>query len=109
MVSCYWRAEENGRVLGPIDDALVCPACGSERVIRNGHTPAGRQQIHCQGCGVWRQLEAGLRAVPEARQAEILRAVTCERLSLRAAERVFGVARQTIAAWIKKKPRPCRP
>ena len=45
--------------------------------------------------------------MPAARQAEILHAVTRERLSLRAAERTFGVARQTIAAWIKKKPRPC--
>ena len=91
------------------DGALVCPACGDKRVIRNGHTPAGRQQIHCRGCGVWRQLEAGPRAVPEARRAEILHAVTRERLSLRAAERTFRVARQTIAGWIKKKPTLCRP
>ena len=92
----------------PNDVLLVCPACGGKRVSRNGHTPAGRQQIHCKDCGVWRQLEARPRSVPEARKAEILHAVTRERLSLRAAERTFHVARQTIAGWIKKKPRPCR-
>ena len=38
----------------------------------------------------------------------VLRAVEAERLSLRAAERVFGAARQTIARWLGKKPRPSR-
>ena len=42
------------------------------------------------------------------RQQEILRAVGTERLSLRAAERVFGVARQTIARWLEKKPKLSR-
>ena len=38
----------------------------------------------------------------------VLRAVEVERLSLRAAERVFGVARQTIAKWLEKKPKLSR-
>ena len=46
-------------------------------------------------------------ASPE-RQAEILRAVALERLSLRAAARVFGVGRGTLALWLKKKPPSCR-
>ena len=46
-------------------------------------------------------------ASPE-RQAEILRAVEVERLSLRAVERVFRVARKTVADWLKKKPLACR-
>lgn len=45
--------------------------------------------------------------VNEERREEILRAVSCERLGLRAAERVFGVTRQTIAEWIKKKRLGC--
>ena len=47
-------------------------------------------------------------AIDPERKATILRAVEFERLSLRAAERVFGVARQTVAKWLEKKPRACR-
>ena len=43
-----------------------------------------------------------------ARQQEILRAVATERLSLRAAERAFGVTRQIIAKWREKKLNLCR-
>ena len=39
------------------------------------------------------------------RKAMVLRAVEVERLSLRVARRVFGVARQTVAKWLEKKPR----
>lgn len=43
-------------------------------------------------------------AIDPERKALVLRAVETERLGLRAAERVFGVARQTIAKWLEKKP-----
>ena len=43
-------------------------------------------------------------AIDPKRKAMILRAVEVERLSLRAAERVFGTVRQTIAKWREKKP-----
>ena len=42
-------------------------------------------------------------AIEAKRKAIILRAVEVERLSLRAAEHVFGVARQTVAKWLGKK------
>ena len=48
-------------------------------------------------------------ATDPERKALVLRAVAAERLSLRAAERVFGVARQTIAKWLEKKPQVCLP
>ena len=47
-------------------------------------------------------------AIDLERKALILRAVEVERLGLRAAERVFGVARQTVAKWLEKKPKVCR-
>ena len=47
-------------------------------------------------------------AIDPERKALILRAVEVERLGLRAAERVFGVARQTVAKWLEKKPKICR-
>ena len=53
-------------------------------------------------------LQAKSPAIEPERKALILRAVEVERLGLRAAERVFGVARQTIAKWLEKKPKACR-
>ena len=47
-------------------------------------------------------------AGPE-RQREVLRAVATERLSLRAAARVFGGERNTITDWRKRKRAACRP
>ena len=47
-------------------------------------------------------------AIEPTRKAIILRAVEVERLSLRAAQRVFGVARQTVAKWLEKKPKLSR-
>jgi len=40
-------------------------------------------------------------AYDEVRKAEILRAYH-ERTSLRGLQRIFGVSRQTVAAWLKK-------
>ncbi len=48
------------------------------------------------------------RATAPERQAEVLRAVATERLSLRAAARIFGVGRHTITGWLEKKPEVCR-
>ena len=53
-------------------------------------------------------LQAKSSAIDPERRALILRAVEVERLSLRAAERVFGVARQTVAKWLEKKPQVSR-
>lgn len=42
------------------------------------------------------------------RKAKVLRAVATERLSLRAAQQVFGVARGTIFKWLEKKLKASR-
>ena len=70
---------------GHEQNPLACRACGARRVLAPKRQPASAQ-----------------------RQQEILRAVATERLSLCAAERVFGVARQTIAKWLEKKPKLSR-
>ena len=88
--------------------ALCCATCASPSIVKSGHNSCGTQQYLCQACGAHRVLAAKSPAIEAERQAMILRAVEVERLSLRAAERVFGVARQTIAKWLKKKPKACR-
>ena len=81
-----------------------CATCGSASLVKAGHNSVGSQQYLCKTCGAHRVLKAKGPATDPARKAMVLRAVEVERLSLRAAERVFGVARQTIAKWLEKKP-----
>ena len=85
-----------------------CTRCGSERIVKNGKNVCGHQQFRCRACGACRVLHPKSRAAAPERQSEVLRAVATERLSLRAAARVFGVGRNTITGWLKKKPRPSR-
>ncbi len=89
--------------------APCCATCGSAALVKSGHNSCGTQQYLCKACGAHRVLVAKSTATDPARKELVLRAVEAERLSLRAAERVFGVARQTIAKWLEKKPEVCRP
>ena len=86
-----------------------CTRCGSERIVKNGKNVCGRQQFRCRACGACRVLHPKSRPAAPERQREVLRAVASERLSLRAAARVFGVGRHTLTGWLEKKPRPSRP
>ena len=95
-------------VIVPVAAGPICPRCGSAALVKSGHNSVGTQQYLCKACGAHRVLAAKSRAASPARQAEILRAVECERLSLRAVERVFRVSRKTVAGWLKKKPPVCR-
>ena len=88
--------------------APCCATCGSRAIIKSGHNSAGTQQFLCKACGAHRVLAARSPATDPQRKAMVLRAVEVERLSLRAAERVFGVARQTVARWLEKKPKLSR-
>ncbi len=78
-------------------------------IVKSGHNSCGTQQFLCKVCGAHRVLAAKSPATDPERKVMVLRAVEVERLSLRAAERVFGVARQTIARWLEKKPKVCHP
>lgn len=85
-----------------------CTRCGSERIVKNGKNACGRQQFRCRACGACRVLHPKSRQVAPERQAEVLRAVATERLSLRAAARVFGMGRNTLSGWLEKKPKLSR-
>lgn len=79
-----------------------CSKCGSIHLVKNGRTQKGKQKFHCRECGAYGTLNPEVKYPPE-RKAEILRAYH-ERSSLRGIERTFGVTRQTVAKWLKKKP-----
>ena len=78
-----------------------CTKCQSTNIVKNGMTKTGKQKYHCKACGAYGTLAPSVQYTPE-RKAEILRAYH-ERSSLRGIEQTFGVARQTVAIWLKEK------
>jgi len=81
---------------------LKCLHCGSDRLARNGLTQNGKQRYLCSGCGRQSRDHPQPNGYTEAERAQILRAYH-ERSSLRGLSRTFGVSRQTVTAWLKKR------
>ena len=79
-----------------------CTRCESKKLKKNGTTAKGKQKFYCHACGQYGTLKPSVRYTEEKKE-EILRAYQ-ERSSLRGLERSFGVARQTVACWLKKSP-----
>jgi insertion element IS1 protein InsB len=69
----------------------VCPACGSQRYKKNGHTRHGKQNQQCKTCG--RQFTANSldRRIP-SEQRQRIEQLLCERISLRGICRAIGVS-----------------
>ena len=84
-----------------------CRQCGSPNIVKNGRNRSGSQQYLCKDCRAAGVLTPK-HPYPPARQDEILRAYQ-ERSSMRGIARTFGVSRNTLAAWIKKKSKACLP
>jgi transposase-like protein len=87
---------------------VSCPHCQGTDVIRYGKTPDGRQRFCCRLCRRRSTADPRPSGYSAAEQELILRACQ-ERSSLRGIARTFGVARNTVANWMKKKPRRCPP
>ena len=87
--------------------AIKCHHCGSENLKKNGKAPNGKQRYHCKDCQR-ASLEHPDYGYSEARKEEILRAYQ-ERSSMRGISRTFGLARNTLASWLKKSQDPARP
>jgi len=86
-----------------IQVTLICPYCGSERLVKYGVTPNGKQRYRCRGCGRQHREQPGSNVYSRVERETILRACQ-ERSSLRGLSRTFGVARNTVSAWLKKSP-----
>ncbi len=80
----------------------TCPGCGSKELVSNGHdVKNGKQKYHCKSCDKYGTLDAAPR-YSEERKAEILK-VYFERPSMRGIARTFGIARQTLAEWLREE------
>ena len=82
--------------------SVACCHCESLHLVRNGKTPDGRQRYRCHDGQRRSTANPRPNGYPEAQRELILQAHQ-ERSSLRGLSRTFGVARNTVARWIKKK------
>jgi IS1 family transposase len=78
-----------------------CPKCNSLNLEKNG-TYKGSQKYHCLDCNDYGTLDPQPKAYPESFKEQVLRTYR-ERASMRGIERIFGIARQTLARWLKEK------
>lgn len=78
-----------------------CAHCGSENLASNGHAKNGKLRFRCRTCNKYGRHNPGSAAYDEATKAVILAAYH-ERTSIRGLRRIFGVSRNTVAAWLKK-------
>ena len=70
--------------------------------MRNGLAPDGRQRYLCRDCGQRSREQPRSNAYAPEEREQILRAYD-ERSSLRGLARTFGVSRNTVTSWLKKK------
>jgi len=81
---------------------LTCYYCGSDHLARNGLTQNGKQRYLCAACGRTSRDQPQANGYTEEERERILRAYH-ERSSLRGLTRTFGVTRNTVAGWLKKR------
>ena len=86
---------------------LTCRHCESENIVRNGMTSNGKQRFLCKDCGKRSRQNPQPNGCTEEEREKILRAYQ-ERTSLRGLARTFGVSRNTVSSWLKKRQQPSR-
>ena len=82
---------------------LKCCHCQSERLVKFGFAPNGKQRYRCRACGRTSRESPQSQGHEAAFREQILAAYN-ERMSLRGIQRAFGVSRQTVSCWLKKRP-----
>lgn len=78
-----------------------CRRCGSQNILKNGHNASGSQQYWCKDCGM-RGVLKPKRGYTQEQKEQILAAYD-ERSSMRGIQRTFGVSRNTLTSWLKKR------
>ena len=87
---------------------VSCSHCQSTEIVRNGAAADGRQRYRCHNGGRRSTAAARPNGYTEEQRELILRAYQ-ERSRLRGLARTFGVSRNTVTSWLKKKPLRSRP
>jgi transposase-like protein len=86
-----------------IIDTIIhtCTKCGSDQIRKNGLDHSGKQKFHCKSCNAYSTLIPDYGYSEEFKE-QVFKAYA-ERSSMRGIERTFGISRQTLARWLKKK------
>jgi transposase-like protein len=85
-----------------VNQKIKCYHCGSDKIVKNGLAPNGKQKYKCLQCAKQSRESPAEKGYSEERREEILRAYQ-ERSSLRGLTRTFGVSRTTVSLWLKKR------
>ena len=91
-----------------VTNVINCYHCGSDNIVKHGLTKNAKQRYLCQDCKRSSREQPQPNGYTEEQREEILRAYQ-ERSSLRGLTRTFGVSRNTVSGWLKKKNRRSRP
>ena len=78
-----------------------CTRCYSTNIRKNGTDYKSDQKFHCLDCNTYGTLNPTGRSYPQVFKELVLRAYR-ERASMRGIGRIFGIARQTLARWLKE-------
>jgi transposase-like protein len=81
---------------------LKCYHCGGDQLSRNGLTQNAKQRYLCSECGCTSRAHPQPNGYTPQERERILRAYH-ERSSLRGLSRTFGVSRNTVTSWLKKR------
>lgn len=84
-----------------VTHTVLCRHCQSEKLVKNGTAPNGKQKYRCLACKRQSRENPALLGYAPERKDEILRTYQ-ERSSLRGLTRIYGVARNTVSIWLKK-------
>ena len=87
----------------PIPEGVACKDCCSVNLYRHGFTAAKVQRYKCRDCGRNSRESPQHEKYTSEQKETILRAYQ-ERSSMRGIQRIFGVTRPTLSAWLKKRP-----
>ena len=81
---------------------LTCWHCGSVNLIRFGKQRNAKQRYRCHDCQRCSLEHPGSRAYSEDFKQIVLAAYQ-ERSSMRGISRTFGISRNTLSDWLKKR------
>ncbi len=84
-----------------VTKVVHCQHCESDKLVKNGHAPNGKQKYLCRACSKSSRENASAKGYSEQKKDEILKSYQ-ERSSMRGLTRTFGVSRTTVAKWLKK-------
>lgn len=83
---------------------MVCPKCGSEQVMKNGHIHNGKQNHRCKSCGRQFVLNSTKKVISEEIKGRIDK-LLLEKVPLAGIARVEDVSESWLQGYVNQKYR----